>query len=788
MSVRVEDLPNERNRSIAQTWADLGCEVVPWHYDGRRKKPAIKDWQRGAAFRTSEDCAEWWFSHSSDFPGIVTGPTSGVWVLDLDGDVGIASAKALVEAHGPIPPEALRVQTPSGGWHYYFAWHDGIKNTASKVAPGVDVRGRGGYAAAPGAVVGPGRAYSAPQRLDWPPPPAPTWLVGLVLEASRVSGREWDGAYHGDASSAAALATAPPGQQDDALFAYLSAQHRRGVSAHVARDTAWEVVQHWTLSRPGDPWTFKHVQDKVDYIWSRVEYAGIAALAPEHQEFVDLAAVDAARALGYTVELPSPPVPPSVEVQQEAEHRATLVLGTLPEGNHDRANARALALFAERSLRVLGKDIWLVWNGQRWELDEKFKRFSIVEQLAVALLQQATGAVDEERQALIKRSQRLMMVGGRDAALNYARDLLAVTQDELDPDHHVLNCRNGLLDLRTGELRPAEPEDLVTKLVDVDYDPEAKDDVWERVLRELLAEGDRDWLQKWFGYCLTGDTSEKAICCLHGPADSGKSTLMETFRLILGDVQAGGYSTSWEEDVFLSRAQVNRQEKVAGLQNARVVVGSELPEGAHMAAAFVKSITGTEAIASRALYQASTTVTPRLKLTMHTNHLLRTSDQALQKRLRFVYLDRALTHEEKDPRLKKHLEDDPGARRAVLAWAVEGCLRWRMEGLGMPARQEEELAQFRRSSDHLVEFVEEALVATDERARWPTRAQLRGVYDAWCQEAGYQPVKPATFKDGLERQGLVFDRAGNERRWHGVAVSWEPDLSQLSSYVTTESS
>src|SRR5690606_13475797 len=156
-------------------------------------------------------------------------------------------------------------------------------------------------------------------------------------------------------------------------------------------------------------------------------------------------------------------------------------------------------------------DDWLVWDGRRRVPDETFQRFGVVEQLAVVLLQQATSAVDEERQVLVKRSQRLMMVGGRDAALNYARDLLAVTQEQLDPDQYALNCLNGLLDLRTGELRPARPEDLVTKLVRVSYVPGATDPIWERVLTELLDPGDRSWLQKFLGYCLTGDVGEKAI-------------------------------------------------------------------------------------------------------------------------------------------------------------------------------------------------------------------------------------------------------------------------------------
>src|SRR5690606_31232303 len=201
-------------------------------------------------------------------------------------------------------------------------------------------------------------------------------------------------------------------------------------------------------------------------------------------------------------------------------------------------------------------------------------------------------------------------------------------------------------------------------------------------------------------------------------------------------------------------------------------VGSELADGVRMNSAFVKELTGTEAIGGRALFQKSGTYKPRCKVLLHTNHIPRSGDLALQKRLRFIYLERALTHEEKDPRLIKHLQEDGDtpARRAILAWAVTGCRRWQAEGLGMPARQEEELAQFRRDSDHLVEFVEDALEVSDNSAEWPDRSTLKAAYEGWCAELGYTPVKPMTLKKGLMTQGMKFGRV---RRGDGFADVWQ---------------
>lgn len=794
---------NDINARVALTWQQQGCAIVPWAYEvrgaRRRKVPAFKGWTNGSALTTEHQVREWFRDHPH-YPGIVTGAASQLWVLDLDGPEGLETFRQLLIEHGHVdgrlPEGHLKVKTPSGGWHVYFAWEEGIHNSVRALGPGVDVRGEGGYVAAPGAKVLGGRYEVLNNELYWPLLPAPAWLVELVR--SRPASRDWEALGGSPVTTAEELAAAAPGEQEHALFRYLGAQHRRGVAPAAALEAAWDVVRTWPLGDPDDPWTYEDVQAKVRHTWAREEFFGVAApeLAPEHRSFIQRYRENAELALGNAFVVEEPTVPPSPEVQAEAEHRATLVLGTLPEGNHDRANGRALALFAEDRLRILAgtKDDWLVWTGKRWEPDDRFGRFALVEQLGVALLQQATNAVDEERQVLVKRSQRLMMVGGRDAALNYARDLLAITRDELDPDHDVLNCRNGLLDLRTGRLRPARPEDLVTKLVDLDYRPDRTDPVWERVLAELLTEDDAAWLQKWFGYCLTGDTSEKAICCLHGPPDSGKSTISESFRLTLGDTAAGGYSQTWESEVFEARSAVNKAEKVSGLDNARLVVGSELAEGVRMNSAFVKAITGGEAIGGRALFKKSGSYKPRLKLMMHTNHIPRSGDVALQKRLRFVYLDRQLTHDEKDPAVIKHLQgpgpEEQRAREAILAWAVEGCLRWRREGLGMPARQEEELARFRRESDHVVEFVEDALVTgSEDPAEWPDKAALRAAYEGWCHEQGYTPVRPMTLKQGLENQGLEFARTvrggAQAQLWQGVKIVWRTDLATLSERAAT---
>ncbi len=118
--------------------------------------------------------------------GIVTGPKSGFFVLECDTpeghDVdGIASLKMVVAKHGPLP-DTLKAESPSGSLHHYFNYPDGVRitNSASKIAPGIDVRGDGGMVVAPPSVkpgVGTYKWLNENPIAD-----APDWLITLCQE------------------------------------------------------------------------------------------------------------------------------------------------------------------------------------------------------------------------------------------------------------------------------------------------------------------------------------------------------------------------------------------------------------------------------------------------------------------------------------------------------------------------------------------------------------------------------------------------------------------------------
>jgi hypothetical protein len=176
-------------------YAAMGWRVAP--VQPGSKVPSVREWQK-VATTDVEQIRRWWHDDPTmaglEEHGvcIVTGPESGLWVLDVDvagGKPGLETLKALVAEHGDGKlPETLVARTPSGGYHYFFAWPEGreIRNSASnRLGPGLDVRGEGGQVNAAPTTRGDacyrwadGREPFGSADLQ----PAPAWLVDLVAD------------------------------------------------------------------------------------------------------------------------------------------------------------------------------------------------------------------------------------------------------------------------------------------------------------------------------------------------------------------------------------------------------------------------------------------------------------------------------------------------------------------------------------------------------------------------------------------------------------------------------
>jgi hypothetical protein len=230
-------------RDAALVYANIGWHVFPAPPDSKKSYKSAKhsDGRRwGATIDPAEIRADF-----SRWPrarvAIVTGVISGIVVIETDavaghGVDGAAALDALEFKHGPLP-ETLKAMLPSGSIHRYFL-HPGngikIRNSASELGAGVDVRADGGMVIAPPSINADGRRYA------WlacaPIAPMPEWLIGLTREQPRsISQRAVDairrpqyassngssGSSYGEVAlekEIAELCCAPPGERNAALY------------------------------------------------------------------------------------------------------------------------------------------------------------------------------------------------------------------------------------------------------------------------------------------------------------------------------------------------------------------------------------------------------------------------------------------------------------------------------------------------------------------------------------------------------------------------------------------
>ena len=176
-------------RTSAAAAARRGWSVFPCRPSDKR--PAVDRWEARAC-ADPERVARFWPSDHHNV-GIACGP-SGLVVIDLDvspddalgasdqlAPHGAQQLARIVKELGQPWPDTLTVSTPRGGWHLYFLAPDGqaIRNSASKIAPKIDVRAAGGYVVGPGSIVG-GKPYSVSDTGALDPVPLPDWLAALA--------------------------------------------------------------------------------------------------------------------------------------------------------------------------------------------------------------------------------------------------------------------------------------------------------------------------------------------------------------------------------------------------------------------------------------------------------------------------------------------------------------------------------------------------------------------------------------------------------------------------------
>lgn len=477
------------------------------------------------------------------------------------------------------------------------------------------------------------------------------------------------------------------------------------------------------------------------------------------------------------------PAPTSASREQETAkrplvRRALPVLDPWAFHTTDLGNADRLVARHGADLRYCHPwQKWLVWDGSRWRVDDTAEVHRRAKETARSIYAEAAAIPGTDQAAEARRKELgawARRVEARDrlsALVDLARsdESIPVLPAQLDADPWLLNCLNGTLDLRTGQLLPHQREHLLTKLAPVAYDPGATCPTWLAFL-DVILRGDVDligFLQRFVGYAITGVIREHVLVVCYGTGSNGKSTFLETVGEMMGD-----YAWQAPPDLLMLKSLEAHPTDVAGLFGVRFASCIETASGRRLDEARMKMLTGGDRVTARRMREDFWTFRPTHKLALGTNHkpVVATTDHGTWRRQKLVPFTVTIAAEQQDKRLPEKLRAElPG----ILRWALEGCLAWQRDGLSDASAIREATEAWRDESDALGAFLA-ACCELGPRATVPAK-ELYARYLAWCEANGDEPVRKQVFGQRLAERG--FDsrkgRAGT-RLWRGLRLPEQP--------------
>lgn len=667
---------------------------------------------------TRHEVVDWWTRWPEAWIGVITGPVSGVIRIDADGAEAIRQLQLL----GELPPTA-EFETPSGGRGWLYECPPGlIKSVVPWTGPDahqeVRVQSQGAYTIVPPS---PGYSWRDGQTVA----KAPSWIWEQAVKQELLRLEQEivptivQPADHLVLEALSHLAVARADNRDTWL--------RVGMALHSLGDAYLTNWIEWSQK------SLKFQPGECEKLWTSFKRSnGISARTILYW----------AREDGW-----KPP------------HYHELMT--------DVGNCRTLARMCQGKVHyVKAWCTWVHWCGTHWKQDSELEVMQMAK-LAVAerrerackSLLKVTGSEDERRQKtesiikVIKWCNASESSSRLHAAVDLARSERNVAVDFalFNKRPWLFNCPNGTLELNTGILRPHDPEEYLTQLCPTEYFQGAKCLRWETFLIEVF-DGNTDlisWLQRFFGYCLTGHVREHVLPIFHGTGRNGKTTIIKTLCTVLGQDYAGTTPTGF---LVQSRGE-QHPTKIADLYGKRFAADLETDADAKLNETLIKRLTGGDDLKARRLYEDFWEFTPTHKLVLATNHepAVQGTDTAIWSRLKLVPFTVSFAGRE-DRTLTDTLASEA---QGILRWLVDGCNEWVSHGLGEPAAVTAATATYRGEQNDTARFIQTFYKANNDYKQRKTAVTSK--YCLWCKDNRIKQVNGKAFGMELRKLGINSD-------------------------------
>jgi putative DNA primase/helicase len=294
--------------------------------------------------------------------------------------------------------------------------------------------------------------------------------------------------------------------------------------------------------------------------------------------------------------------------------------------------------------------------------------------------------------------------------LEIAASYMRLSVKDFDANPYVINCKNGIVNLKTREFYHHSPEHLHLNCTATEYHSNAQCPRWKSFLEEIY-DGDEElikWIQVACGYAILGLTKEHCFFLCHGVGRNGKGTFLETIQYVLGDY---GHKTNFE--TFLQKdksSNVRAMEAQGDLRGKRFVIASETNDGTKFDAARIKELTGGDTLVGASLYSSKFQFKPTHTLWFACNHLPQIRDDtiAMWERVKTIPFNRMFLDDQQQKDLPEKLRNEA---EGILKWLVDGAYEYCTNGLpATPTACRNATQEYREINDKLLIFIRQYLI------------------------------------------------------------------------------
>jgi putative DNA primase/helicase len=371
------------------------------------------------------------------------------------------------------------------------------------------------------------------------------------------------------------------------------------------------------------------------------------------------------------------------------------------------------------------------------------------------------------------------------ACVRAARDhpMIRATESSFDDYPFLLNVSNGIVDLTTGELIPHDPSKMMTHQAPVSYrpsllaDPLAAAPRWRAFLERVQPDEEmRAYLQRAVGYSITGSIAEQVMWLHYGSGANGKSVFHDSLSFCLGP-----YAQSTPVETLTAKRNDGQvPNDVARMMGRRYLLASEAKEGRRLDWPLLKQLIGGDRVAARHMRAEFFEFSPIGKFHLTTNHLppIPNDDPAIWRRLLPLEWPVLIPEHERDGELSLKLRAEGPA---ILAWAVQGAVQWRKDGLCIPDAAAEAKEQYRAEEDIVGPLIGTVLKKTPPVPKGEvSRSVGHSVSEIYAcakwewQMTGKEPMVQRSLTEALQKRGFVKTKSGGKAYFIDLQVAAPP--------------